>query len=73
MPKFEALFIALRALGIELDADDSGKIHRPTRIRWTRSDFHEMSPLSTNNLYYVPSGVGHPAELESNKPAMKPQ
>jgi DNA-binding GntR family transcriptional regulator len=50
--KFEALFIALRALGIELEADAGGKIRRPAAIRWTRADFREMSPLSTNNLYY---------------------
>jgi DNA-binding GntR family transcriptional regulator len=59
--KFDALFIALRALGIQLEADESGKIHRPARIRWTRSDFHEMSPLSTNNLYYIPAGVAQPS------------
>ena len=50
--KFEALLIALRALGIELEAEASGKIRRPAAIRWTRADFREMSPLSTNNLYY---------------------
>ncbi|MGA6973435.1 MAG: GntR family transcriptional regulator [Candidatus Binatus sp.] len=50
--KFEALLIALRALGIELEAEVSGKIRRPAAIRWTRADFREMSPLTTNNLYY---------------------
>jgi len=53
--KFDSLFIALRALGIELEADATGRILRPTRIRWVRSDFHEMTPLSTNNLYYSPA------------------
>jgi DNA-binding GntR family transcriptional regulator len=75
--KFEALFIALTALGIELEADEGGKIHRPTRIRWTRTDFHEMPPLSTNNLYYVPGGADGRAvlasDLSSTKPATKPE
>jgi hypothetical protein len=70
------LFIALTALGIELEADE-GKIHRPTRIRWRRTDFHEMPPLSTNNLYYVPGGADGRAvlasDLSSTKPATKPQ
>jgi DNA-binding GntR family transcriptional regulator len=75
--KFGALFIALRALGIELDADESGKIRRPTRIRWTRSDFHEMAPLITNNLYYglADSGDRPLSSLEPSlkDPATKPQ
>jgi DNA-binding GntR family transcriptional regulator len=74
--KFESLFIALRALGIELDADQSGKIHRPARIRWTRGDFHEMAPLSTNNLYYgaadsdgrAPRSVDSPSKDRAAKP-----
>src|SRR5277367_643367 len=43
---------AMRARGIELEADAGGKIRRPAAIRWTRADFREMSPMSTNNLYY---------------------
>jgi DNA-binding GntR family transcriptional regulator len=73
--KFEALFIALRALGIELEADESGRIHRPTRIRWTRNDFHEMAPLSTNNLFYAPADTDgrapHASDSSSAKDAPK--
>jgi DNA-binding GntR family transcriptional regulator len=50
--KFDALLIALRGLGIELEVDTDGKIHRPAEIRWVRSDFREMPYLRTNNLYY---------------------
>jgi hypothetical protein len=75
--KFEALFIALRALGIELEADAGGKIRRPARIRWTRADFHEMSPLSTNNLYYIPADVDGRAmsslDHSATRPTTKPQ
>ncbi|MFZ2061669.1 MAG: hypothetical protein WAU82_11710 [Candidatus Binatus sp.] len=52
--KFDSLLIALRGLGIELEFGADGKIYRPTRIRWTRGDFHEMPYLRTNNLYYGP-------------------
>ncbi|MFZ2060269.1 MAG: GntR family transcriptional regulator [Candidatus Binatus sp.] len=53
--EFDALIIALRGLGIELEFDPDGKIHRPTEIRWVRSDFREMPFLCTNNLYYGPA------------------
>ncbi|HTY55716.1 MAG TPA: GntR family transcriptional regulator [Candidatus Binataceae bacterium] len=49
--KFDSLLIALRGLGIELEADSSGRVQRPARIRWLRKDSHHMGPLSTNNLY----------------------
>lgn len=52
--KFDSLLIALRGLGIELEFGADGKIHRPTMIRRTRGDFHEMPYLRTNNLYYGP-------------------
>jgi DNA-binding GntR family transcriptional regulator len=74
--KFDALFIALRALGIDLEADASGRIRRPARIHWTRDDFHAMTPLSTNNLYYIPSDTAEHAahsETSSKIPATKPQ
>jgi DNA-binding GntR family transcriptional regulator len=75
--KFDALFIALRALGIEVEADESGRIRRPTRIRWTRTDFHEMAPLSTNNLYYIPADsaahAAHSSDPSLKVPAPKPQ
>jgi DNA-binding GntR family transcriptional regulator len=49
--KFDSLLIALRGLGIELEADANGRIHRPARIRWVHREFRQMAPLSTNNLY----------------------
>ncbi|MDB5108463.1 MAG: hypothetical protein JWM69_1404 [Candidatus Binatus sp.] len=52
--KFNTLLIALRGLGIELDARPDGKIQRPARIRWIRGDFHPMPALRTGNLYYEP-------------------
>jgi DNA-binding GntR family transcriptional regulator len=52
--KFDSLLIALRGLGIKLEADETGRIHRPARILWTRKDAHQMAPLSTNNLYCGP-------------------
>jgi len=75
--KFSALFIALRALGIQLDADASGKIRRPTRISWTRSDFHDMAPITTNNLFFgFPESEGHVSPLlepSLKDPEPKPQ
>jgi DNA-binding GntR family transcriptional regulator len=49
--KFDSLLIALRGLGIELEADANGRIHRPARIRWVHREFRQMVPLRTNNLY----------------------
>jgi len=56
--KFESLLIALRGLGIELEADENGRVRRPARIRWVRKDSHHMLPLTTNNLYCGPDDSG---------------
>jgi DNA-binding GntR family transcriptional regulator len=69
--KFEALLIALRALGVKLESDPDSKIHRPARIRWTRNDFREMTPLSTNNLYYIPADSGAHLEYASKQSSDK--
>jgi DNA-binding GntR family transcriptional regulator len=49
--RFDSLLTALHGLGIELEADADGRIHRPAQIRWVHREFHQVEPMSTNNLY----------------------
>ena len=52
--RFEALLLALRGNGIELEHDAKGRVARPAPVRWTRADAVSMPALSTAQLRFAP-------------------
>lgn len=56
--RFEALLLALRGAGIELDHDVKGQVVRPADVRWVRQDAARMPAVDTTNLTYRPASKG---------------
>lgn len=52
--QFDALLLALRGNGIELEHDDKRRVATSARIRWTRRDAADMPAISTTHLHYEP-------------------
>lgn len=52
--RFDALLLALRGGGVELEHDQKGRVVRPATVRWVRRDAALMPALSTTNLTYAP-------------------
>lgn len=52
--RFEALLLAMRGSGIELNHDEKGRIVRPATVHWVRRDAALMPAISTTNLEYAP-------------------
>jgi DNA-binding GntR family transcriptional regulator len=56
---FGPLLLALRGAGIEVEADNQGRIQRPAKLRWQRLDAASMPALATYNVHYEPAGHDH--------------
>jgi DNA-binding GntR family transcriptional regulator len=51
---FDALHVAARGIGVEIEAQDDGSLPRPARITWTTGSPDLPDGLSTANLRYSP-------------------
>jgi DNA-binding GntR family transcriptional regulator len=70
--RFTTLLLALRGIGIEIEADSVGRIHRPTQIRWTRADYRKMPELGTDNLVYQHATRRPRLQFSTKTPAVPP-
>lgn len=52
--QFDALLLALKGTGIDLEHDVKGRVERPARVRWLRRDAARMPAFETTNLSYEP-------------------